>query len=537
MKNKCLLLVINRLAAQTGINEIRYGKDKKKRNNKIMLLVTMLVLFPIMAFYTGAAAYGVCYIGMAELVPILSFFISSVVTLLFTVFKAPGELFGYKDYDFLMSIPVKTATVIASRFMNLYLWNTFLSMLVMLPMGIVYAVWERPNARSYLVWIVGMLIVSLIPTTISVVIGSLVTAVSSRFRHSGIVSTGLLLLLTCAIVGGSFSLSLGSVSMENGDLDAAFIKKMLDETIRILKRDYPPAGLFSLGVLKGDLSSFLLLVGVSIGCYLLFVWVISFRYKKINSAVSARHAASAYQIHGIKQKSIFGALYRKEIRRWMGCSVYFTNTVTGVMMAILLSGGLMLLGPDKLAEILKEPAAAKYMLQASPYAAASFLGMCCTTMASVSLEGKSLWILQSMPVDMKDIMNSKILVNLTATVPGALISATMLVIGMKPGLAGGVVYYLLLLAFGVGTAVWGLLINLMMPNYEWESETQVVKQSLPAFLGMFPLMLLGISLGAVAVVLPVDYRLTGLGVSLLLFGGSYILYLYMMKKYKKMPVS
>jgi len=176
------------------------------------------------------------------------------------------------------------------------------------------------------------------------------------------------------------------------------------------------------------------------------------------------------------------------------------------------------------------------MLQASPYAAAAFLGMCCTTMASVSLEGKSLWILQSMPVNMKDIMNSKILVNLTATVPGALISATMLVIGMKSGLAGGVVYYLLLLAFGVGTAVWGLLINLMIPNYEWESETQVVKQSLPAFLGMFPLMLLGVLLGAVAAVLPVDYRLTGLGVSLLLFGGSYILYLYMMKKYKKMPV-
>lgn len=236
-------------------------------------------------------------------------------------------------------------------------------------------------------------------------------------------------------------------------------------------------------------------------------------------------------IFGLSAKS-----REQDIRKYGDEFEITANTVTGVMMAILLSGGLMLLGPDKLAEILKEPAAAKYMLQASPYAAAAFLGMCCTTMASVSLEGKSLWILQSMPVNMKDIMNSKILVNLTATVPGALISATMLVIGMKPGLAGGVVYYLLLLAFGVGTAVWGLLINLMIPNYEWESETQVVKQSLPAFLGMFPLMLLGVLLGAVAAVLPVDYRLTGLGVSLLLFGGSYILYLYMMKKYKKMPV-
>lgn len=452
MKNKCFLLVINRLAAQTGINEIRYGKDSKKRNNKILLLVTMLVLFPIMAFYMGAAAYGMCYLGLAELVPILSFFISSVVTLVFTVFKAPGELFGYRDYDFLMSIPVKTSTVIASRFMNLYLWNTFLSILVMLPMGSVYAVWERPDARSYLLWIVGMLIVSLIPTTISVMTGSLVTAVSSRFRHFGIVSAALFLLLTCAILVGSFSLSFSSISMENGNLDAAYIKKMLDETIRILKRDYPPAGLFSLGVLRGNLPVFLLL------------------------------------------------------------------------------------GPDKLAELLKEPAAAKYMLQAGPYAAAAFLGMCCTTMASVSLEGKSLWILQSMPVDMKAIMNSKILVNLTATVPGALISATMLVIGMKPGLVGGVVYYLLLLAFGVGTAVWGLLINLMMPDYEWESETQVVKQNFAAFLGMFPFMLLGVLFGAVSVVLPVDYRLTGLCISLLLFVGSYILYIYMLKKYKKMPV-
>lgn len=535
MKNKCFLLVKNHLIAQTGINEIRYGKDKKKRTNKLLLACVIFFVLLVMVFYAAGTAFGLCYLGMSELVPAVGFFICSLITLVFTVFKTPGELFGYRDYDFLMSIPVKTSTVIASRFLNLYLWNTSLSMLVMLPMGIVYAIWEQPGWFFYPVWVIGSLIICFLPTTIAVIIGTLVTAVSSRFRRSNLVSSIIFILFTCVLLVGSFSLPNSELALENGNINEVYLKEMLGETRGMIEGLYPPVKLFNQAVVGGSLTSILLLVLISLGWYLLFVWVLSFGYKKINTAVSGRHTASNYSVHSLKKKGVFSALFSKEIRRWAGCSVYFTNTIIGVVMAILAAGALMILGPDKLAEAMKEPRAAKYTARAASYVMGACLGMCCTTMASISLEGKNLWILQSLPISMKTIIHSKLLVNLSVTVPASLISSTMLVIGLKPGLAGAVVNYLIPLAFSVITAVWGLMLNLKMPNYEWESETQVVKQSVVSLIVILSSMLLGIILAFISALAPVDYRILGLGCAVVLFGLSFLMYVSIIKRYRNMP--
>ena len=47
-----------------------------------------------------------------------------------------------------------------------------------------------------------------------------------------------------------------------------------------------------------------------------------------------------------------------------------------------------------------------------------------TTHASISLEGKSLWIVKSIPVKIRTIFLSKVLVNLTLLIPFVLIGGT-----------------------------------------------------------------------------------------------------------------
>ena len=50
----------------------------------------------------------------------------------------------------------------------------------------------------------------------------------------------------------------------------------------------------------------------------------------------------------------------------------------------------------------------------------------CTTMASISMEGKNIWIVKSIPVSVITVFASKILVNLTILSP--VIPATILII-------------------------------------------------------------------------------------------------------------
>ena len=329
MKSKCLLLVKNRLIKQSGINVIRYDTDKRRRRNKRVTLVAMLILLLMVLVYSGGYAYGLCMVGAEGLIPAYSFFICGVIALVFTVFKTPGELFGYGDFDFLMSIPVKASTIIASRFMTLYLENTFLTIFVMVPMGIVYGVFVRPGVVFYLMWLIGMLINSFIPTTISVIVGALITLVSSRFKRSNVAGTIVTIVITCLVIILPFGLLGSRYVNQDGTFNISKITGLVKQASEMIYQIYPPARWFARSVLESNVFMFAKLILISGGWYILFVWILSLRYKTINTAVSTHYTTADYKVADLKQSSILGTLYKKELRRWAGSTIYLINTIMG----------------------------------------------------------------------------------------------------------------------------------------------------------------------------------------------------------------
>ena len=65
-----------------------------------------------------------------------------------------------------------------------------------------------------------------------------------------------------------------------------------------------------------------------------------------------------------------------------------------------------------------------------------FIGIACTSACSISLEGKSLWIIRSLPVDTSTIFAAKIGVNLTITVPISILDSILLGLFLQPDLMG-----------------------------------------------------------------------------------------------------
>ena len=88
-----------------------------------------------------------------------------------------------------------------------------------------------------------------------------------------------------------------------------------------------------------------------------------------------------------------------------------------------------------------------------------------------------------MPVSAKTVFDSKILLSLTINAPFYVISESLLILALKP--EGMELLWLLLLPalFLVFASVFGLFINLLMPSFDWENETAVVKQSASAMVG------------------------------------------------------
>lgn len=98
------------------------------------------------------------------------------------------------------------------------------------------------------------------------------------------------------------------------------------------------------------------------------------------------------------------------------------------------------------------------------------------TAPSVSLEGRSLWIVQSLPVEPWQVLRAKLRLHLLCVGAPALVSAVLLAAALRLGAVQAVLLMLLTLAFVFFGAQTGLLWGLRLPNLTWTNETAPIKQ-------------------------------------------------------------
>ena len=104
---------------------------------------------------------------------------------------------------------------------------------------------------------------------------------------------------------------------------------------------------------------------------------------------------------------------------------------------------------------------------------------------SVSLEGKSIWIAQSLPVPPWDALRAKLMVQILVTGIPVLFCDICMCIVLQAGfweLLLGVVVSVLFVLF---MALFGLMLGLKMPNLTWTNEIVPIKQSMSVMIALF----------------------------------------------------
>ncbi len=484
------ILVRNRLLAQLGIHIYRYEKDKRKKNGKIGTTIALGLCAIMLAGYCGAMAYGYTFLGLTELIPGIAMVICSLFTIFFTMFKANGELFHYQDYDMLMSLPIPVQTVINSRFINMYLWNTFINLIVMLPMGIVYAISANPPMVFYIMWLIGMIVTSLIPTTLAATLGAVITAISVKFKYSNAISIFLSLLLIVVIFAVPMASSTNDnglshiIDSKTGDLDITTISNLAPVITQVIHKVYPPAKLFTTAVVDINIGMFLLFAAISISWYALFLYILSIHYKKINTALSSHRTNSQYILKTQQSGSMLTALYKKTLMRILKSNVCATNLLVSCLLAIVFSVTMIVVGPDKLETSLDIKDFKNILNNADAYIIAGMVCMTNSSIISLSLEGKNIWLIKSLPIPSKTLYDSYLLTNFTFTIPTSILCSLLFCITLKPNLLGVLVLFITPLIYAVFTAVMGIFLSNRMAFYDWQDETSLVKQSALSMIGI-----------------------------------------------------
>ena len=154
------------------------------------------------------------------------------------------------------------------------------------------------------------------------------------------------------------------------------------------------------------------------------------------------------------------------------------------------------------------------------------------TSSVISLEGRNISILKSLPIKTKTILMSKIYAAFLITTPALLVGDLILFIRFRTSILETLLLIVLSILMPLISHFIGIIINLKYPKLEWENPAEAVKQSTSSFvavmIGMFILIIsLSIALGLMGKILPIFILLIATGVSGLI---NLILYLYLIKK-------
>ena len=521
MKNSTGILLKAQLLNQSGLNTLKYDKDKKKKNRVVIVIGAMTMIVIMLAVYSFGMGYGFGKIGLASIIPAYAFTITSLFIIFFTVFKAGGILFAFKDYDMLMALPVKITTVITSRFLLMYGMNALISIVIMLPMGIAYCLWTNPQIIFYGMWIIAIFVTPLVPMTIAAVIGSVISAISSRFKYTNVVS----IILSFSIVIVIMGIGMNAGKIDANQIDINQLTSLGTMLSKQMNQIYPLVGIIDKAVCQYDIVAFLAFLVISVVWYYIFVKLVSIKYKAINTGLTTHQTKSDYKLQSLKESSPFKALYRKEMKRFFSSYLYVLNVGMGAVLLLVGSIACFILGIDKMEQLMGISGMKSMIISFVPFMISGMLAMTCTTSVSLSLEGKNLWILQSAPLEAASIYRSKMAVNVSILLPISLISSLLISLFLKTEIISTIWIFVTPLAYVCFTSVWGMFINIKMPNFTWESEVTVIKQSMASMIGIIGGMIFGIIPIGILIFLPdIDRNLITGVITFVVIGISALLY-------------
>lgn len=458
-----------------GLNVFRYTKDKKRRQKASGLGFAWMLIIVMIVGYIGAAAFGYVYLGMADIVPAYLIMLASLIILAFAIFKAGNVIFQENAYDVLCSLPVNQASIVISRFARMYVENLLLTLLVMLPGMAVYGVMVKPAASFYFIGVVVTVFVPLIPITIATFLGALVTAIASRMKHKSLASAMLSTLLVVGVMAGT-----GQMSTLEDNFSVEMIQNLSEVMTQAIESVYPPAIWLGNAMVNGNILICVACVLGGLAAFAVTMALISVNFHEICRGLYSTNAKHDYKMEQLKRTSVLGTLYKREAKRYFASSIYMQNTIVGPVLAVVFAVAVLGVGLDTIQQVMEIPLDIAGVV---PFLLAGIFSMMTTTCTSISLEGKEWWIIKSLPVKTKDLLDSKLLLGLSLSLPFYVVSEILLVIALRPEFIELVWLVLVPMVLIVFSNVFGLTVNLKMPVFDWESEVTIVKQSASSAIG------------------------------------------------------
>lgn len=488
MKNKRLLLLGTLLKSTSSLNTLKYSKDSKKKGNLIGEKIGIGILFLLLMAYCIFMCIGYKNMGIGYGIPSIAALLISALALFFTFIKTNGYLFGFKEYDMIMSLPFSIKTIVEDKFLYMYVKSLPWYLSISVAMLIGYGIAEKPALYVYPLWLVLSLMIPLIPMAFASLIGFVIAKIGSGFKKGG--KAVQIILIVLIVVFALYSRFF---------IEAMFREQKTEEVLLSMSAAvdniggaYLPIKWFSQAINDLNPVSMLLFVGSAVLVFEIIFTLIAKSYRKLNSALMSHAASKNYKFTAQKKTGILNSIAFKEFKRFTGSVNYFTNVGMGHILALVLAVASLIMGLDKMVAMITQnaPLDVTRVYPAIPLIIYLLVGMMSTTTCSPSLEGKNYWILQSLPIEKSTIYKGKMLFNMYLAVPVTVLGIVLMGISAKVSIIDIILYIIVGVMLCGFSTTFGCVCGVKHMKLSWENEIEVIKQGSAVMIYMFPNMII-----------------------------------------------
>ena len=400
-----------------------------------------------------------------------------------SVFNTYSGLYLAKDNDLLLSMPIPVRVIMTSRLLSVYLMGLMYSAIVILPAIIVYWCTVPITAGRILGGVVLLIVISLFVLTLSCALGWVVAKISLKLKRKSFITV----IVSLVFFGLYYFVCFRSQAMITDLLLNA------EDVGNRIKGIYP---LYLFGRVGCGDGVAMLIVSAVVIALLALVWYLIARSFLHIATASGNTAKTVYHEKAVKPVSADAALLRKELGRFTSSPLYMLNCGLGTVFLVVLAVLALIKGREVFLMMNALFAGGEgFVTVLAALCLCLLAGSNDISTPSVSLEGKSLWIAQSLPIDPWQALRAKLRMHLLITELPLVVCAVCVAAVSGAALPEIVMMLVTPMVYVVLSAAFGLFMGLKRPNLNWTSEVAPIKQGLAVFLSMFVGWLVAVALG------------------------------------------
>ena len=473
----------------------RIGKNKRRSGaattSSVLGAAALLLLIMISL---GAALFSVAQMLSQALVPaglewlyfLLMFGMALVTGMLGSVFTISSSLYNAKDNELLLSMPIPPRMIVSVRLIGISLMGMAYTGITVVPAFLADWLVIRPDAVRILALPVMLVLLTLMVMALSSILGYGVARLTMRFKNRSLFTVLFSLLFLGAYYFFYFRFQL-------------MLEKLIANADRIAESAGELPLLVRIGQAGAGNGAGLLLAAVI--CILPALIAFTVLCRSFIRIATQKNDASVGRVRERKwrEMSVSRALLRRERQRFLASAVYMLNC--GLGLVFMLAAAVMALVKAQpirslLDELLPEMPQLAPLLPLLVTAAMCLLGvMTNVTAPSVSLEGKTMWVIRTLPVEARDVLRAKLNWQIVLFLPCVLLTTAVLCAVLEVGAVNTLLTLLAMALFVPMDAALGLFFGVKHANLSWTNETVAIKQSTSVLLSMLADLMLAAVVG------------------------------------------